>query len=319
MSTAKTYLAHNIEKTAEEAQYDANAKALIADKQVLARIAKYRTEEFKDYDIPTIIECIEKDPEISKIPIYPGKSDAITGMNNESKISGEGEVTFDVRFYMRTKTQERIKVILNIELQNKYYQKYHFEPRAVFYCARMLSEQLDREFTAENYDDLKKVYSIWIFFNAPQKYSDTITEFYLEKKDVHGSPVKSWKHDYISISFIRLSTGKHKTSKHQLISMLDTLFSDEISVNQKKKILKQEHHMQMTRKLEGGIDTMCNVSQGIKEKALATGIAQGITQGIEQGKLDTYLELLRDGLISVSDAAKRLCLSESAILEMLEK
>ena len=77
--------------------------------------------------------------------------------------------------------------------------------------------------------------------------------------------------------------------------------------------------MQMTRKLEGGIDTMCNVSQGIKEKALATGIAQGITQGIEQGKLDTYLELLRDGLISVSDAAKRLCLSESAFLEMLEK
>ena len=72
---------------------------------------------------------------------------------------------------------------------------------------------------------------------------------------------------------------------------------------------------------------MCNVSQGIKEKALATGIAQGmaqgiaqgIEQGIEQGKLDTYLELLRDGLISVSDAAKRLCLSESAILEMLEK
>ena len=77
--------------------------------------------------------------------------------------------------------------------------------------------------------------------------------------------------------------------------------------------------MQMTRKLEGGIDTMCNVSQGIKEKALATGIAQGMAQGIEQGKLDTYLELLRDGLISVSDAAKRLCLSEATILEMLEK
>ena len=152
-----------------------------------------------------------------------------------------------------------------------------------------------------------------------EKHSDTITEFYLEKKDVHGSPVKSWKHDYISISFIRLSTGKHQASKHQLINTLDTLFSDEISVNEKKKILKQEHNMQMTRELEGGIDTMCNVSQGIKEKALATGIAQGITQGIEQGKLDTYLELLRDGLISVSDAAKRLCLSESAILEMLEK
>ena len=325
MYHSTTHLAHGIDITDIEAQYDENAKALMADKQVLSRIAKYRTDEFKDYDIPTIIECIEGEPEISKVPVYPGKpntssvSEAIDGMNTESSIPGEGRISFDIRFYMVTKDGLRIKIIVNIELQKKYHQIYHYEPRAVFYCARMISEQLNREFTAENYDDLKKVYSIWIFFNAPQKYSDTITEFYLEKKDIHGSPVKSWKHDYISISFIRLSTGKHKTSKHQLISMLDTLFSDEISVNQKKKILKQEHHMQMTRKLEGGIDTMCNVSQGIKEKALATGIAQGITQGIEQGKLDTYLELLRDGLISVSDAAKRLCLSESAILEMLEK
>ena len=40
MSETKTHLAHNIEKTAEEARYDANAKSLIADKQVLARITK---------------------------------------------------------------------------------------------------------------------------------------------------------------------------------------------------------------------------------------------------------------------------------------
>lgn len=76
----------------------------------------------------------------------------------------------------------------------------------------MISEQLDREFTANNYDDLKKVYSIWIFFDAPQKECDTITEYYLEKKDVYGKPVKDWKHDYISISFIRLSTTKKKNS-----------------------------------------------------------------------------------------------------------
>ena len=40
--------------------------------------------------------------------------------------------------------------------------------------------------------------------------------------------------------------------------------------------------------------------------------------GISQGKFDTYLELLRDGLISVADVAKRLCLSEDAVKQMMK-
>ena len=203
----KTHLAHGIEKTEYEAQYDENIKVLLSDKQVLARIVKHRTEEFKDYDIPTIMECIEGEPEISSVSVYPGKTrkEAITGMNVESKESKEGEVTFDVRFYMVTKDQEHIKIILNVEAQRKYYPGYHFEPRAIFYCARMLSEQLDREFTTDNYDELKKVYSIWIFFKAPERDSDTITEYQLTKKDIYGEPVEGGKYDYLSISFIRLS------------------------------------------------------------------------------------------------------------------
>ena len=94
-SIRKTHLAHGIDKTEYEARYDENVKALLSDKQVLARIAKYRTEEFKDYDIPTIIECIEGTPEISKVSIYPGTTtkDAITGIKTESKEPNEGEVT----------------------------------------------------------------------------------------------------------------------------------------------------------------------------------------------------------------------------------
>ena len=285
MYHSTTHLAHGIDITDIEAQYDENAKALMADKQVLSRIAKYRTDEFKDYDIPTIIECIEGEPEISKIPVLPGKRrltsapEVIDGMNTESSIPGEGRITFDIRFYMITKDGLRIKIIVNIELQKKYHQKYHYEPRAVFYCARMISEQLNREFIAENYDELKKVYSIWIFFDAPQRDSDTITEYSLQKKDIYGNPVKAWKFDYISISFIRLSATPEKNSKHKLINMLDTLFSDELSSEKKKQILETEHQMQMTRQLQGGINHMCNVSQGIKEKAFAQGISQGISQG----------------------------------------
>ena len=276
--TTKTHLAHGIEKTVNEAAYDDSIKALLVNKQVLARIAQNRINEFRNYDIPTIIECIEGDPEVSTRRVYPGKdrAEAITGMNSESKERNEGELTFDIRFFMRTRDEERIKVIVNIEAQKSYYPGYNFEPRAIVYCARMISEQIDREFTTDDYDGLKKVYSIWIFFNAPEKDSDTITEYTLEKKDVYGKPVVGGKYDYLSISFIRLPKSDIEESKNKLINMLSVLFSETMDAETKKKILEQKYEMKMTRELEGGISSMCNVGEGLVERTLERGIQQVI-------------------------------------------
>lgn len=47
-------------------------------------------------------------------------------------------------------------------------------------------------------------------------------------------------------------------------------------------------------------------------------ISQGISQGVVQGKLDTILELLREGLISISTAAQKLDLSEEEVKKMLK-
>ena len=80
--------------------------------------------------------------------------------------------------------------------------------------------------------------------------------------------------------------------------------------------------MQMTQELEGGITTMCNVSQGIAERAfndgISQGISRGISQGISQGKIDAYLEMVREVLISITDAAKKLSLTEQEILDMIK-
>lgn len=314
MDFINTYLSNKIELTDKKAHYDNCAKAIMADKQVLARIAKHTTKEFKDYDIPTIIQCIEGEPEVSTVPVHPGMqkkvSEAIDGMKEESSIPNEGTVTFDIRFSMVTPDDIRIKIILNIELQNKYHESYHFEPRAVFYCARMISEQLDREFSSKNYDNLKKVYSIWIFFHPPQKEGNTITEYYLERKDVYGKPVKGWNHDYISIFFIRLSSIPGTNSQHQLISMLDTLFSKKLSTNEKKAILEQEHQMQMTRQLEGGNNIMCNLSDGI------------YNDGIQKGSRDTLAELIKkklDKSMSAKAISEILEIDLSTILKIIEE
>ena len=44
----------------------------------------------------------------------------------------EGMVTFDVRFYVLVPGGERIKILLNIEIQKDYYPGYDVVTRAVF-------------------------------------------------------------------------------------------------------------------------------------------------------------------------------------------
>lgn len=48
-----------------------------------------------------------------------------------------------------------------------------------------------------------------------------------------------------------------------------------------------------------------------------TILNQGISQGFTLGKRDTYLELLREGLISIGDVAKKLQISEQEVKKML--
>ena len=88
--------------------------------------------------------------------------------------------------------------------------------------------------------------------------------------------------------------------------MLDTLFSNEISSERKKQIPEKEHQMQMTRQLQGGINRMCNISQGITEKAFS------------QGEKSMLLQLLQEGLISISVVAQKLNLTEEQVRELMK-
>lgn len=91
---------------------------MLSDKIILAWILKYSVHEFKDSSIEEIKGAIEETPEISVVPVYPGKTpEMIIGMADEDKIPNEGEMRYDIRFTAFTPTGERVKLIINIEAQ----------------------------------------------------------------------------------------------------------------------------------------------------------------------------------------------------------
>ena len=175
----ETTISESIRIADEKARYDAACKRILSEKIILAWIMKSCVEEFRDVAVKEIADkYIEGTPEVAEVPVMPDevKSPKITGTNIEDKTVHEGTVYYDIRFYATApKSGEGIRLILNVEAQNDFYPGYSLVTRGIYYCSRMISSQYGTEFTDSHYEKIKKVYSIWICMNPPEKRQNSIT------------------------------------------------------------------------------------------------------------------------------------------------
>ena len=283
----RTYISDTLYAVSNKARYDAEVKKLLSDKTILAWIMKFSVEEFKNFSIEEIRECIEGEPEVAQVKVRPGHTpEAISGNRTDDKVPGEGEVTYDIRFYAITPDKEHVKIIINIEAQKKYHVGYDLVTRAIFYCARMLSAQLDTEFTTESYDDIKKVYSIWICMDVPVYAQNTITEYRMTENKVYGNFNGKARYDLLSVVMICL--GRESANGNELIEMLNTLLSESMSVEKKESLLTDKFGIETSVKVREGISNMCNLSERIEEKGIEKGIEQllamQICKKLQKGK-----------------------------------
>lgn len=279
-----TNISNVIDGNSDKSKYDTEVKKILSDKTVLAWIMKYSIREFEKYSIEEIRDLIEGEPEIATKKVLPGHTpEEITGLNTEDSVPGEGTVTYDICFYAVVPGGERIKLIINVEAQ----------------CGT--------EFTPKNYDDIKKVYSIWICMDVPRKMEYTITKYRMTKEDVYGCVPDDARYDLLEVVMVCLGEEENAVEGMQLHGLLNTLLSDALSPGEKKEILKQEYGIATSVEMEGGLQKMCNLSEIIEEK------------GIEKGTLMTLISLVKDGLLAVEDAAGRSGLSIAEFKALVEK
>lgn len=281
-----TNLAQAVEAADAASSYDTNIKFLLADKQILARILKYAVSEFKNMTVEDIIASIGEDIEIGTRPLDAGLSNLgrVNTTNTEDNIPGEGKIFFDIRFTAYHKETE-MKFLINLEAQRSSDPAklgYHLENRIIFYLARMISAQKQTEFFHSDYDNLKKVRSIWICL-CSREDGDSIEEISLNRNTVFGNKENIYDMDLMRGIIINVRSGQNiKNSQNTLISMLEKLLS-EVSVEEKKRILTEEFGMIMTTELEGRMQTMCNWSEAILERGIEKGMEKGMEKGIEKG------------------------------------
>lgn len=290
-------IAEKMSVTDMKAAYDENVKWLLSEKILLAHIMTYAVKEYKDMDPWEVCDLIEGEPQVGSAGVTPGSS-AIIGDNVEDAVPNEGKITYDIRFHAWAPERDKmIELIIDIEAQRKYYPGYDLVTRGIFYGARMISAQLGTEFTASDYDSVKKVYSIWICMDSPQYAENTVTEYGIRQNNIVGSfPKGKARYDLMSVLMIclprKLADRGNSTRVHRL---LGTLLSSTLTSQEKKTIIEEEYGIFMTQRMERSEKLMCNLSEAIEERGLEQGLEKGealrLVKSIEANMRNFHIDL----------------------------
>ena len=65
---------------------------------------------------------------------------------------------------------------------------------------------------------------------------------------------------------------------------MNTLFSQEITPDEKKEILKNKFNIATTAELESEVQNMCNLSSAIENKGKEIGRQEGRQEGLQEGR-----------------------------------
>ena len=72
-------------------------------------------------------------------------------------------------------------------------------------------------------------------------------------------------------------------SDNNLLKFLRILLRNDMLIEEKQRILKEDFDYNISKNIEKEVIDMCNLSMGIYEEGIEKGIEQGIEKGIEQG------------------------------------
>ena len=276
-----TEIANAVNAAGDKAQYDTRVKRLLAQKSILAHILVKTVDEFKGMKPEDVVKYIEGEPSISVVPVELGlanmeKTDAtgqrIVGLNTENAKINEGLVRFDIIFYVRMpsivgRKNGLSQIIVNIEAQKDEPTEYKILNRAIFYVSRLISSQKERDFVNTNYDDIKQVFSIWICMNMDD---NSLSHIHLTKDEML-KPC-NWKGnlDLLNIVLIGITNEiPEHDEKYEMHRLIGALLSSELKEQEKLDIIEHEYNIPISQEFREDVSIMCNLSQGIEDKAIA--------------------------------------------------
>lgn len=289
--------------------YDAACKRILSEREILARIMHECLPEYKDCDVADIAtRYIKDEPLVDVVPLRPAPR--VGGLRNDDVAIGEGRVTYDIRFSAEAPGVDgTIGLVVNVEAQGDADRGRRLLARAVYYCARMLSAQYGEVFSHGCYEDLRKVYSIWICPHPPKGQENTIVRYSMAREVLAGDPGEDPGFaDLLSVVVVGLGTPG-SAGYTGVLDLLATLFSKELPGADKLRVLADDYGIALTDELEGGVALMgsfgVHIYREAREAGLAAGRAEGLAEGLAEGATQATATALAHLMASTGWDAER--------------
>lgn len=271
-------------------------QASAGGKNIIANILVNAVDVYKGMVPEDVVPYIEGEPYISMVPVEPGLTNTareengqrVIGLNTENQEIYEGLIKFDIIFYAWEPIKTDLaaseeapaeknkgalnKIILNVEAQKNNPTEYKIINRAVFYVGRLISSQKERDFVNSHYDDIRSVYSIWVCMNMEE---NSLSHIHLTQEDLVGK--NQWKGNLNLMNIIMIGLSEELPGPeegYELHRLLGALLSQKLTVEEKLTIMETEYHIPVEENLRKDVNVMCNLGEGIEEKAIAIGEAK---------------------------------------------
>lgn len=318
---------NSLQLTEEMAGLDAQSKALLRSREVLAVILQEVVTEYKGYSKKEVMEFIEPDSIVVTKEVSPGRTNSqIRGDNGEFFHLNEKATYFDSAFRAKNPllSSDDFLVSLHIDMepQKTYRPGYPIEKRGIYYLARRLSAQLSLITENTDYKSLEKCYSIWICRDdipREAQYSISVYEM-TNTRNTSSYIVKKESYDLLTLVVIKLGNevynGKEDEEGYGLLRFLNAImyphtsdFMDKISEN--IDFSDNEEFWKEAKRMTG-------LGQSVYDDGVKTGREEGREEGIKALVLDN----LEDGASReqiLRKLQKRFQLTEEASVQYFEK
>ncbi len=148
------------------------------------------------------------------------------------------------------------------------------------------------------YKELKPFVSLWIFMNVPKKYENTIKMNHEYEETIFGKH-QSFDCDYDIMKSVKIYLGKEIYEENKLLSLLGTLFSMDLSYEEKIEKLNKIDAEFLDKEIEKEVNTMCNLGEMIQEESMNKGIKIGQKEGKEIGRAEGQMNTTFKAALSI--------------------
>ena len=283
----------------EDVKLDQAIKKVLSLKPILACILKEVVDECKNLTEEEVIQSIEGEPEINEVPLVE-----IQGQSQEDSQDGTDLVRYDIRTYIKLSNVEKpelAKILINVEAQKDDKPGYDIPTRAIFYCCRMVSSELNTEFTnhqddPKKYQNIKKVYSIWVCSNTAQCRANSVDKYSIKRDTILGTNNDHPRYDLFNAVIVNISKNHDtKGSENKMIKVLTDLLNSDLSSSNKIEALKSDG-IKVTEEIEEGVEDMCTYTASVKSESEAKGRAEGRLEGALQKGIQIYHNMRKRGI-----------------------